>query len=96
MKDLLSRSHELQKYGEDVGKWADECCGTVHKFQGKEAKEVIFLLGCDKTENGAVQWVNTNIINVAATRAKFRFYVIGDYEVWSKSQIFKITKGIIG
>ena len=41
--------------------------GTVHKFQGKEANEVIFLLGCDtsKDAEGAIRWVNTNIVNVA-------------------------------
>lgn len=31
---------------------------------------------------GAVNWVNNNIVNVAATRAKFRFYMIGDKSVW--------------
>lgn len=61
--------------------------GTVHTFQGKEAEEVIFVLGCDKSEKaaGAIRWVNKNIVNVAVTRAKYRLYVIGDKEAWSKS-----------
>ena len=43
-----------------------------HTFQGKEANEVIFLLGCDKSDGakGAINWVNNNIVNVAVTRAK--------------------------
>ncbi len=62
--------------------------GTVHTFQGKEADEVIFLLGCDKEDRakGAVGWVNANIVNVAVTRAKYRIYVVGDKETWEKSK----------
>ena len=61
--------------------------GTVHTFQGKEAAEVIFLLGCDnqKGSEGAIKWVNNNIVNVAATRAKNRFYVVAQFEdAWAK------------
>lgn len=64
--------------------WADANCGTVHKFQGKEAEEVIFILGCQSSAGGAIGWVNSNILNVAVTRAKKRIYFIGDYEVWSQ------------
>lgn len=72
--------------------------GTVHKFQGKEANEVIFLLGCDETAVGAVQWVNSNIVNVAVTRAKYRLYVIGDCseKVWQKNKFLKTTLSILG
>ena len=56
--------------------------GTVHTFQGREAREVIFLLGCDESSSGAVGWVRPNIVNVAASRAKSRLYVIGDSSVW--------------
>lgn len=66
--------------------------GTVHKFQGKEAGEVIFLLGCDNTATGAINWVNKNIINVAATRAKYRLYIIGNYQAWRSNKLFKRTK----
>lgn len=64
--------------------WTASNCGTVHKFQGKEAEEVIFLLGCQPSSSGAIGWVNSNILNVAVTRAKKRVYFIGDYEVWSR------------
>lgn len=75
--------------------WADQNIGTVHTFQGKEADQVLFLLGCDKNAIPAVRWVNTNIVNVAVTRAKFRLYIIGDYTVWQQSAIFQKVKGIL-
>lgn len=71
--------------------------GTVHKFQGKEADEVIFLLGCDEKASGAVKWVNSNIVNVAATRAKYRLYIIGDKSanVWQKNKHLKTAMEIL-
>ena len=71
--------------------------GTVHTFQGKEADEVIFLLGCDCSDDckGAITWVNENIVNVAATRAKYRLYVIGDMKAWSKSACVSIAKDLL-
>lgn len=67
--------------------WLNKNLGTVHKFQGKEANEVIFLLGCDDSAgaDGAIRWVNNNIVNVAVTRAKYRLCVIGNRKAWSKS-----------
>ena len=75
--------------------WIEQSIGTVHTFQGKEADQVIFLLGCDRNSLPAVRWVNTNIVNVAATRAKYRFYVIGDYSVWQNSSLFQRVKEIL-
>lgn len=71
--------------------------GTVHTFQGKEAEEVILLLGCDTSEEakGAIRWVNENIVNVAATRAKFRLYVIGNEDAWKSSTCISRAKEII-
>lgn len=86
---------ENANISEGLYEWCEKNIGTVHKFQGKEANEVIFLLGCDtsKDAEGAIRWVNTNIVNVAATRAKYRLYIIGDYEAWKKSEC--ISKEII-
>lgn len=79
----MIRQSQLYKQEPRVKKWlADNNVGTVHTFQGKGTDEVIFLLGCDKNSTGAANWVNKNIVNVAATRAKFRFYIIGDKNVW--------------
>lgn len=65
---------------EDFASWHKNNVGTVHKFQGKEAKIVFFMLGGDDTMGGSVTWATTepNLLNVAATRAKEEFYVIGD------------------
>ena len=54
--------------------------GTVHTFQGKENKIVYFVLGADSRSKGAARWAvsEPSILNVAATRAKEEFYIIGD------------------
>lgn len=65
--------------------WLKDNIGTVHTFQGKEAKVVIYMLGCqsDGSANGAIKWVNANNVNVAFTRAKEYVYVIGDATKWA-------------
>lgn len=85
----------MQSISDDVVNWTDkdnksgwlkDNIGTVHTFQGKEAKAVIYMLGCqsDGTANGAIKWVNANNVNVAFTRAKEYIYVIGDAEKWAE------------
>ena len=69
-----------------IHNWIDESCGTIHTFQGKEANEVLLILGCDRQQGlGAARWVGQkpNIINVAVSRAKYRVGVIGDYDLWN-------------
>lgn len=60
--------------------------GTVHTFQGKEAPIVFLVLGADWNSKGAANWAmgsdNPNIMNVAATRAKEQFYIIGDQKLY--------------
>ena len=95
---LVKQCKELQKDSqirERAKKWADSHIGTVHTFQGKEAAEVIFLLGCDEKARAAVRWVSTNIVNVAVTRAKYRLCVIGDFSVWQHSATMCIVKKIM-
>ncbi len=92
IKDYVKEyASEALKGHSDFLRWVDGDAssaqiGTVHTFQGKEANEVIFLLGCDKEAGGAIAWVNANIVNVAATRAKYRLYVVGDKDIWLRSQ----------
>lgn len=71
--------------------------GTVHTFQGKEAHQVIFVLGCDTSRSceGAIRFVNPNIVNVAASRAKYRLYVIADYAAWKINENVATMKRIL-
>lgn len=73
--------------------------GTVHTFQGKEAKIVYFVLGADSDSKGAARWAvsDPNIMNVAATRAKGEFYVIGDKKLYASlgSEVANKTISII-
>lgn len=75
--------------------------GTVHTFQGKEAPIVFFVLGADKNSIGAAKWAvgseNPNIMNVAATRAKKAFYIIGDKDLYESinSKVINETISII-
>lgn len=77
--------HQLYELEEVRRKsWLDNNIGTVHTFQGKEARVVIYMLGCvsNGVDDGAIRWVNTNNVNVAFTRAKEQIYVIGDDKKW--------------
>ncbi len=64
--------------------------GTIHTMQGKEAPVVIMMLGGNTTGSGARNWAvsEPNLLNVAATRAKRRFYVIGDRSDWKSRALF--------
>lgn len=78
----------------DINNWVKESCGTIHTFQGKEANEVILILGCDnKTGRGAAEWAGEkpNILNVALTRAKYRIAIIGDSELWRDISNFDLA-----
>lgn len=87
-------SHALQV--EDwLTDWRNVHIGTVHKFQGREANEVIFLLGCDMNSARSANWVKKNIVNVAVTRAKYRLIIIGDSEVWKGCYPMMVAKRII-
>ena len=75
--------------------------GTVHTFQGKEARAVFLVLGADESTKGAANWAvgtdNPNIMNVAATRAKEEFCIIGSRKLYLglQSDVIKMTDSII-
>ena len=78
--------------------WLHDNIGTVHRFQGKEAQEVIFLLGCDemvKNKYAVTGFVNSNLVNVAVTRAKYRLYIVGDFKVWRNNPFIQTAKSVI-
>lgn len=71
-------------------KWLNAHIGTVHTFQGKENEKVIFVLGADDTQKGAVTWASSkpNLLNVALTRARDRIYIIGEWDIWAQRGYF--------
>ncbi|HEY4786031.1 MAG TPA: AAA domain-containing protein [Bacteroidales bacterium] len=75
---------------EDVSEWIDSHIGTVHTFQGKQAEGVILCLGLDQKTKGAANWASNkpNLLNVALTRAKYRFVAIGDENIWLNVRYF--------
>jgi len=64
--------------------------GTIHTMQGKESAVVVLVLGGNTAGPGARNWAvsEPNLLNVAATRAKRRFYVIGDRSDWQQRALF--------
>ncbi|RXQ89489.1 ATP-binding protein [Ancylomarina salipaludis] len=91
--------NEIKKYDENMdshimGDWLKTHIGTVHTFQGKQAEGVILCLGLDQKSKGAARWASMkpNLLNVAITRAKFRFIAIGDENIWLKQAYFRELK----
>lgn len=83
--DALLQAHLPALSRRAIGDWLDTHCGTIHTFQGREASEVLLILGCDANSGKrAALWVGQkpNIINVAVSRARYRLGVIGDLELW--------------
>lgn len=66
-------------------------CGTIHRFQGKEADIVFLVLGSDPKSPGARNWASQkpNMLNVALTRAKKRIYVIGNKNLWGQCDFYR-------
>lgn len=54
---------------------------------------VIFVLGVDNQKQGPLKWASStpNLLNVAASRAKEVFVVIGNAESWGKQEYFDIA-----
>lgn len=92
---LLNEIKKYIKIDRDTCKdWLKEHIGTVHTFQGKEAAGVILCLGLDEKTKGAAIWASQkpNLLNVAITRAKYRFVAIGDKNIWLKQPFFNALK----
>lgn len=95
MRGLMRQQKKrLTAYGiNDPESWIQQNIGTVHTFQGKEAQTVILLLGAPSPEQqGARAWAtaSVNLLNVAVSRAKQNFYVVGNRECWAELGHMKI------
>ncbi len=79
-KELINNL--MQKEGID-----DTECNTIHKMQGGEKTTIIFSTALSpKTSKNTFEWLknNSEIINVAVTRAKKRLIIASDYEITKK------------
>ncbi len=94
-EELFCKCDDIEISDDEFKSFCSNNIGTVHTFQGKEADEVVFMLGCDEMALGAVKWVNSHIVNVAASRAKRRLYIIGDENVWKQNEHVKVAFTII-
>lgn len=76
----------------ELKKWCRTKIGTVHTFQGRENDIVIMVLGADKQKEGAVRWASAkpNLLNVAITRAKKQFFIVGDKSLWAGMNFFSL------
>ncbi|MGZ3240858.1 MAG: hypothetical protein ACXWJK_11000, partial [Burkholderiaceae bacterium] len=65
--------------------------------QGKEADIVILVLGGNPKKSGAKKWASEkpNLLNVAASRAKRRLYVVGNLTAWRKYPHFDVAAAIL-
>ncbi|MEN5300122.1 AAA domain-containing protein [Brucella sp. TWI559] len=86
--ETWQRQHVGRPQGLQV--WLKTHVGTVHTFQGKEEDTVVMVLGADFDHAGAARWAASkpNILNVAMTRAKRRFYMVGDKKLWGELRYF--------
>jgi hypothetical protein len=81
----------------EMSHWVHKHIGTVHTFQGKENEKVLFVLGADKEQKGAIRWASSkpNLLNVALTRATDRIYIIGDWDLWANRRYFSQASSVL-
>lgn len=80
----------------DIENWLNSSIGTIHSFQGDETDIVFLVLGGNIARPSAISWVceAPNILNVATTRARKAFYIIGNKSIWNKG-VFGLIRSFI-
>ena len=63
----------------------------MHTFQGKDANEVIFVLGCSDKSVGAMNWVVKKAIYLMwhVRGQKYRIAFIGNLNDWKNRRYFR-------
>ena len=92
LRKVIRDSGALNGWTDDPWKWTGDRVGTVHVAQGREAEAVIFVLGASAPQQaGARDWAGKrpNLLNVAATRAKEAFYIVGNRQLWCAAGVFR-------
>lgn len=92
---LASRVLEEVRFDLNPKSWVHEHVGTLHTFQGRAAKVIFLVLGAQGgNHRGAREWAarRPNLLNVAVTRAKDYFYVVGNRDLWSQTAMFALLK----
>lgn len=66
--------------------------GTVHTVQGRESEVIVLVLGSAPGNVRGRRWAaaKPNLLNVAASRAKRRLYVIGNRNNWKNLRYFSV------
>ncbi|ATP59725.1 DEAD/DEAH box helicase [Mesomycoplasma dispar] len=93
-EDIISEIEIMRK----ISKIMRKNTGTIHTFQGREAKIVFLILGHiekTKTFDWAMGNDNPNIINVAVSRAKEQLYVIGNKNLFCRKNTDDKNKNTI-
>ena len=67
-----------------------------HTTQGQEAVVVVLALGGNPQSPGAERFATAkpNLLNVAVTRPKYRFYVVGERRDWVTLPQFQHLSGL--
>lgn len=83
-KQVQILRHEIKKLSSELSALIE--IGTVHTFQGAEKKIIIFSSVYGYEESCGFINRNTNLMNVAVSRAKDAFLVFGSYQTLTRNK----------
>lgn len=80
--------NSCRKHGIDVSSETGMTIGTVHSLQGAERHIVLFSATYSKDNNGQFIDASNSMLNVAVSRAKDNFILVGDMRLFNPKQSF--------